>query len=298
MTSRITRRSFLAVGAGALVVTACGGGSDSGAGDRATTTSKAGNPPDDLEVLQASAQLFAGVGDQRLTFGVLRDAAPLAAGTTVEYAIGKSFAATGPMTAAEFHNQGIEDRPYYKATANFDRPGDYVLTVRAGRLTGATPITVYDPSQTDVPRPSQKMVPVATPTTTDARGVDPICTRKPACPFHDVSLDAALAERRPVAALFATPALCQSRVCGPVLDVLMDASEGLTDRVRFVHVEVYKSLDAQPSVDQLTDGMRAYHLQFEPVLYLAAPDGTIQQRLDGPYDLAEARQSLAALAGS
>ena len=41
----------------------------------------------------------------------------------------------------------------------------------------------------------------------------------------------------------ATPALCQSRVCGPVLDILLGQVPAFADRVRFVHIEVFKSLD-------------------------------------------------------
>ena len=67
------------------------------------------------------------------------------------------------------------------------------------------------------------------------------------------------------------------------------------DKVRFIHVEVYKSLQAGEA--NLTDGMRAYHLDFEPVLYLAAPDGTIRDRLDGPYDIKEANAALTKLVG-
>lgn len=66
------------------------------------------------------------------------------------------------------------------------------------------------------------MIAVPTPTIADARGTNPICTRQPQCPFHNVSLDAALKERRPLVVLFATPARCQTDTCGPVLDVLLE----------------------------------------------------------------------------
>ena len=51
-------------------------------------------------------------------------------------------------------------------------------------------------------------------------GVNPICTREPACPLHTSRCPTSSAPGKPVAALFATPALCQSQYCGPVLDEL------------------------------------------------------------------------------
>jgi hypothetical protein len=156
---------------------------------------------------------------------------------------------------------------------------------------------VVDPASTEVPLPGEKMIPVATPTFDDARGVDPICTRRPPCPFHRMSLDEALRAGKPVAALFATPALCQSRICGPVLDVLVGQAPTLGDRVNIVHIEVYRSLNADlGDPASLTDGMRAYHLTFEPILFLAAADGTVRERLDGPYDALECREALGRLA--
>ena len=50
-----------------------------------------------------------------------------------------------------------------------------------------------------------------TPTTADARGVDPICTADPVCPLHDVTLADALAAGDPIALLVATPGVLPDR---------------------------------------------------------------------------------------
>lgn len=52
------------------------------------------------------------------------------------------------------------------------------------------------------------------------RGVDEICARRPPCGMHEMSLDAALREGRPVMLTFATPAHCQPAVCGPMVDTI------------------------------------------------------------------------------
>jgi hypothetical protein len=44
--------------------------------------------------------------------------------------------------------------------------------------------------------------------------------------------------RRPVALLFATPALCHSRVCGPVTDIMFQLEHEFGPRMTFIHNEV------------------------------------------------------------
>ena len=268
MDTRLTRRSFLAAGVGLTVGAACGG---SGKKRASSTTA----PPDQLEVIQASAQLIAGA-DQ-----------------PVSLAFGRSLTRLAPARPAEPHADGIPTKPYYLTRQHFDVAGQWWVVASTGGKQGATQLDVINAADTQVPLPGQRMVPVATPTVADHRGVEPICTRQPVCPLHEASLDAALNEHRPLAVLFATPALCESRTCGPDLDVLLTQVPAFQDKVRFVHVEVYRSLQASEA--NLTDGMRAYHLDFEPVLYLAAPDGTIKDRLDGPFDIQEAKASLTRL---
>ncbi|MFP5378014.1 MAG: hypothetical protein ACLGIO_14690, partial [Acidimicrobiia bacterium] len=136
--------------------------------------------------------------------------------------------------------------------------------------------------------PGTAMVAAPSPTTADPLGVDPICTADPPCPLHDVSLDAALGERRPLAVLFATPALCQSRLCGPVLDTLLEQREAFADRVRFLHVEIYTDRTGET----LAPTVQAYNLTAEPVLFLAGADGTVRERLDNAFDRVEARAAL------
>ena len=48
--------------------------------------------------------------------------------------------------------------------------------------------------------------------------------------------------RKPhLAAMFATPALCQSQYCGPVLDELLALRDAYADKLTMAHVEIYTS---------------------------------------------------------
>ena len=275
----LDRRRFLLGAGGLALLAACGR-------DRADVT-VATPPEDQLNLLVASYVHVPGI-DQRVTVAFLQgDKSPLRPDESVKVTIG------GQPVEAELHSEGIF-LPYLLMRHRFAQPGivDVEATFR-GRTAKAA-LQVRDPASVKVPYPGRPMVSVPTPTTADARGVNPICTRQPACPLHDVSLDAALAEKRPLAVLFATPALCESRLCGPVLENLLAHRDAYADRVRFMHVEIYTANDGKT----LTDPVKAYGLENEPFLFLAGPDGMVRERLDNAFDLAEARSALQALVGA
>jgi hypothetical protein len=281
----LSRRELLIGGTGLVVATACGAKSK---GSKTSDGSGAGS----LAVVQAGPQLLSGV-EQRVTLAMFRDQAKIVDSGPATFRFGRNPTALGPPVPATLRKDGIESRPYYQATTRFNEAGLWVAQARWGSQQGFTRLQVIDPAETQVPVPGKPLISTQTPTTADPMGVNPICTREPACPFHDVSLDVALKESRPLAVLFATPALCESRTCGPVLDVLLGESPAFTDRVRFVHVEIYKDLQGSARLP----AVEAYHLDFEPILFLADASGTVKSRLDGPFDKQECRQALQALVG-
>src|SRR5207247_3495035 len=95
----------------------------------------------------------------------------------------------------------------------------------------------------DAPEPTvgSRAIPSQSPTTADHRGVDPICTRTPPCSMHEISIADALQTGKPTVISFATPRFCQSRMCGPVVDVIEDVSKDFKDQASFIHVEVFKN---------------------------------------------------------
>lgn len=280
----LSRRTFLGATAALALTAACG----RGGGQAASSTTAASQP---LNLVLGSFQILAG-SEQRVAFGVLNGQRPVPDKTDVEI----SFApvegdAEGEFAPATRRDDGIEARPLYVAHHTFDTPGMYTATAKVGRRTAEAAVQVIDPAGSKVPVPGQPLPVFATPTTADARGVNPICTREPACPWHDISLDAALAERRPIVLLVATPALCQSAVCGPVLDILLDVKGDFESSVRFIHAEVFTDSSGQTT----TPAVQALRLENEPFLFLVGADGVVRDRFDGPYDRAEARAALATL---
>lgn len=258
-------------------VAACnGGGGDDEIEVKNTTTL-----PRDLSLVVASYVHTTGA-DQRVTMAFIRGNGPYSTEEPVEFRI------DGEPVEATRHNEGIL-LPYYLIRRRFDRAGVHDVVARHAGRDFTAALEVVDAAAAPVPIAGQPLPRVPSPTVADPKGVNPICTQRPSpCPLHDVSLDAALDEKRPLAVLFATPALCQSQLCGPVLENLLAARSEFADAVRMVHVEIFSDMTGKT----LAPAVKAYKLQMEPMLFLAGADGVVRERLDNAYDRVEVRDAL------
>jgi hypothetical protein len=288
MSPPVGRRTFIAGSAALLVAAACGD-DKSPSGDRPTVSVTSAKPNDQNNVLVASSPILAGVPDQRVALILLRGQDPIAADAEVTVRFGQVQGQTvgttlGPFTPTR-HGEGLE-LPYYLVNATFPVPGNYAIQATVNGNEALAALEAVDPAKDAAPKPGEPMTSTPTPTPTDKKGVDPICTATPPCPLHDISLDAALAERKPLAVLFGTPAFCKTNTCGPVLDIMLDAMKPFEGRARFLHVEIFTDRTAKTT----TPAVNAYKLQSEPVLFLAGADGVIRQRIAGPYDKVEFQQ--------
>jgi hypothetical protein len=172
----------------------------------------------------------------------------------------------------------------YAAEVTFDRPGNWsVLTVTKvdGRLIGSPlQVPVIRPSQDAIPAVGDRAPRVQTDTVAGAKGdVAAIDTRIPPSDMHERSF-ADVVGKKPVALLFATPQLCQSRVCGPVVDIAAQMKSKYGDRMEFIHQEVYRD-------NKVSEGLRPalerFRLQSEPWLFVVGRDGRITARLEGSF---------------
>lgn len=177
--------------------------------------------------------------------------------------------------------------PYAMFRYTFPKPGTYIAQVKTEAGTVTTAINAVATSATTVPKPGEAMIPFDSPTTTNARGVNPICTKKPQCDLHTETITAGLAKKRPMAVLFATPELCTSATCGPVLDVLLNVAKTNTTH-EFLHQEIY----TDETGAKTTPVVQAYRLTGEPVLFLSDENGKITERLDGLFSETELRELL------
>ena len=147
------------------------------------------------------------------------------------------------------------------AHPTFDTPGAWKVQARAKGHKIPFSIAVNPQPATLVPGTAAPKAP--SPTTTDTLGVKPICTRVPMCRLHTQSLSTVIGAGKPVAALFATPARCQSQYCAPVLDEFLKLTRHYGDQIVPVHIEIYKATTGTALVPTLD----AWHIASEPWLF-------------------------------
>jgi len=99
--------------------------------------------------------------------------------------------------------------------------------------------------------------------------------------------------KRPVVLTFATPLLCQSRVCGPVVDVVEQVKASAPKGVSFIHQEVYND-------NQVDKGLRsqlvAWKLRTEPWTFVIDRRGRISARFEGAFSPGELQRAVAKVA--
>ncbi len=299
MTSRQLNRRHLLLGFGAAAVAAgCGSGS------KATTTTVTSSEPRMLAPFFATGQreppiLRTGTM-QRMPWG-LADADGVALSevpSSLTFTILHEQDPVGSPITVNRHDDGVP-KPYYPVRFMVTEPGVYTVstTVAAGN-TLTMDVVVTTPESVRLVQPGEKAIPVETPTTTDARGVTPICTADPPCGFHEVSLASALGGGKPVAFLISTPQFCQTNVCGPVLDMLTKAAAERPDLVA-IHNEVYADvgITGDPLKSKLAEAVDAYGLTFEPSLLIIDGSGVVVDRLDFTWDAVELAASLDKVTG-
>lgn len=294
---RIGRRTFLVAGGLAVLAAACGSDKEASPAYVASTLGQSNDP---IQGGAAAADLFASAG-LRFPFGVLRnsrDGLELITKEAVTIGFRGPNGKTIVPTPATFRGAGLDTGQHQHADGvnhvhDFERKGIYVVSTEfpvAGVWTadldvagepGHFAFEVFaDPR---APMVKERAPAVASPTTSDPLDVDPVCTRDPACPLHEASLSDAIGANTPVVVLFSTPTRCQSRWCGPVLELLLDVRKRYVDRATFIHVEIYRDLQA----DDLVPTVASWGLESEPWLYAIDGGGTIVDRLEGAFDLDE-----------
>ncbi len=157
-------------------------------------------------------------------------------------------------------------------------PTSFVAVTADRSEAGLAAVNVAEPANSQAPAPGTAAVVVATATVKKPRGVEELCTREPPCGMHEVSLDDALRGGRPVMLTFATPAYCQTAVCGPSLDTVEGVRTSSDfDDTAWIHVEIYR--DAGQT---LAEPVEQWDLPSEPWLFAIDGSGTIAARADGP----------------
>ena len=181
----------------------------------------------------------------------------------------------------------------YVAEVPFDQPGEWRLAavIKDGESYSAARIPSIDvrtEGQDPVPKVGEKAPMVHTPTADEVGNIQQIDTRVPPDTLHDVDF-ADVVGKQPAVLLFATPALCTSRVCGPVVDVAEQVKRDRPDDAAYIHMEIWN--DNDPSKGARSQ-VRDFGLRSEPWLFVVNSDGTISSRIEGAFSVDELNEAL------
>jgi hypothetical protein len=306
------RRGFLRIAAAASVaglLAACTKGSVSVPPTRSTAV--ASGAPDSLTELsaglrqvsvQSAVQSKVNPGKQMLTFIVEESSGALItdAPAQVYLAVDPGAHAEGPFDATwqDFTgyaatNDTSPESPltgiyYGEIEVPSDPPATVwtilVKTTKSGEGVGGITHLQATPKRV-VAALGSKATSVKTPVATTPKQAAQICTRTPPCPLHAISLDEALRNGKPTVVCFATPLLCESMLCGPVLDEVMLVAQHEGSKVNVIHVEEFlpgKDLQPPPAtLENLSPAFKAWGFEDEPWVIVIDPRGTIRGRM-GP----------------
>jgi len=321
----VLRRSALVsiLAATALVVGAagCGGGDDSSDDVASKPAAAASNFPavndqsleqiysqgkhDQNLVVAPSGSVYT-LGRDRFGFGVFTAGRKQItnADVAIYAAAGPNGKVEGPFparveslaTEPAFEAKTTADDPdaakvVYVTDIPFDKPGEWRLIAMfkdGNDMTTSIIQSIEVGANNKIPAVGDKAPMVHTPTVEAVGDIAQIDTREPHDTMHDVDLADVLG-KEPVVLLFATPALCVSRVCGPVVDIAEQVKSQMGDGAAFIHMEVWRHNDTNAGVrPQLT----AYGLRSEPWLFVIDSSGRVSTRIEGAFSVQELENAL------
>lgn len=143
------------------------------------------------------------------------------------------------------------------------------------------------------PSVGEKAIPSDTPTLDDAPAKEITTSRPPDTELLRSSIKDAMAAKVPFVAVFATPAYCTSRTCGPTVEIVDEVRRRVSPtKTRFIHVEVYKDNDPAKGVNAF---MAEWNLPSEPWIFVVDSSGVIHERFEGSASVEELEAAVRAL---
>jgi hypothetical protein len=213
--------------------------------------------------------------------------------------------AQGPFPAAI---ESLATKPAYRAqtttadpdaasvvyTTELDFSSDGEWRIAALIKQGDETVATLLPSATvgefeGVPKVGEKAPEIETPTASDVGGdLAAITTRIPPDTQNRVDYADVLG-KEPILLLFATPQFCQSRVCGPVVDVAEQVKEEYGEEAAFIHMEIFNENDPSKGV---RPQVRTFKLPSEPWLFAIDRQGVVRGQVEGAFGVEQMTEAL------
>jgi hypothetical protein len=184
----------------------------------------------------------------------------------------------------------------YVTEMDFDKSGEWRLLAlirEDDRLLAARMPSAIVDDYSKIPDVGGKAPRISTPTVDDVGDIAEIDTRDPHDTMHEVNAADTIG-KEPTVLLFATPALCVSRVCGPVVDIAEQVKSEMGDDAAFVHMEVFENNNPNEGI---RPQLKEYGLETEPWLFVIDAEGNVSTRIEGAFSVEELREAVEDAAG-
>ncbi|MGI9616225.1 MAG: hypothetical protein ACR2QO_25140 [Acidimicrobiales bacterium] len=222
-------------------------------------------------------------GEQRLLVGLIGDGPNQYIGGPDEPAVIVAEDTEGDdlieIPATWVSNPGVA-LGVYVAPVTFTGPGLWQISVKGADET-VTSALVEIGADSPVPEvgeaaPASSTLTGSTPDELAVISTDP----DPESGFYDLTIAEAIDNGRASVIVFATPAFCQTAICGPTIDIAKQAAEGRDD-VDFVHVEPYDVPLAKQNDLRPVEAMSEWGLATEPWIFVVDRDGLVSASFEG-----------------
>ena len=294
----------------ALALAACGG---SGKSTTVESTSTTAAPPGTLEALwRGPGEDVAivpgtsdyGTGRNRVSFLVVNKQSQLIERPTARVWIAHGLKQKPPAeTTAKLEPIGVpggataDAQNIYVTSIEAPTPGTYwILAEPVGgqRIQALGNVVVR--KQAAAPSVGERAIPSRNPTLRP--GIDPktVTTAEP--PDRNLlrtTVATAMAAKRPFVVTFSTPLYCQTRTCGPVVQVVQSVARDWQSKgIDFIHIEIYKDNDPSKGTNRWVE---EWKLPSEPFTFVVDRTGVIRARLEGAFSTAELEAAVRKVAG-
>ncbi|MQA01017.1 MAG: hypothetical protein GEU80_17165 [Dehalococcoidia bacterium] len=264
-----------------------------------------------------------GVGQTRFALGLLNDAQVPIGGATVQarfYRLAEKpeeqpdvaeLVAEMPLQARSLvpssdhvhgdgtvHKHDGDEATMYVADVTFDTEGWWGLSADVETAEGdehkGVQVTFYVQDDTSEPSIGDPVPPSEQMTSGDVDDLTLIDSSvEPNADMHQMTVAEALANGQPFLVAFVTPAFCQSRFCGPVMEqVVTPVWEEFGDRLPVLHIEPFDLEQARQGQMQPVPATQEWGLLSEPFVFVVDAEGKVAAKFEGIIEAEEVRTAV------
>lgn len=187
----------------------------------------------------------------------------------------------------------------FVANVEFDRSGWWGFAINA--TVGGTEyrdllLRTFVQEHTSEPAIGDPAPPSRQATLANAEITDISSAQDPIAGMLEMTVADALQTGKPVVVAFVTPAFCQTRFCGPVLEQIVGpAYEQYQDRAIFIHIEPYVLAKARgEGVLEPVPAVTEWSLRSEPIIFVIGKDGRVAAKFEGILEVTELNEAIEA----